>query len=170
MQPEFNKIYSNAFFQKLLALQLSDFDFNYPIQEISTGLPFIIVPLKTLDAVKHARINQNLLAKLTNKARVGIVVFSPETYRKENQINARVFVHAFGIPEDPATGSGNGCLAAYLSKHQYFGEKEIDISVEQGFEINRPSILHLRTINKKNTIVVHVGGQVILIAKGELIY
>lgn len=170
MQPEFNKIYSHAFFQKLLALQLSDFELDYPIQEVSTGLPFIIVPLKTLDAVKRARVNQSLLAKLTKKASAGIVVFSPEAYRKENQLNARVFVHAFGIPEDPATGSGNGCLAAYLSKHQYFGEKEIDISVEQGFEINRPSILHLRTINKNNTIVVHVGGQVILIAKGELIY
>ena len=169
MQPEFKKIYSHAFFQKLLALQLSDFELDYPIQEVSTGLPFIIVPLKTLDAVKRARVNQSLLAKLTKKASAGIVVFSPETFMKEHQINARVFVHAFGIPEDPATGSGNGCLAAYLSKHQYFAEKEIDISVEQGFEINRPSILYLKTIIKNNTIDVHVGGQVILIAKGELI-
>ena len=132
-QPEFKKIYSKPFLQELLALQLSDFDLNYPIQEVSTGLPFIIVPLKTLDAVKRARVNQSLLPKLTKRVSAGIIVFSPETYRKENQLNARVFVDAFGIPEDPATGSGNGCLAAYLCKYQYFGTKEFDISVEQGF-------------------------------------
>jgi trans-2,3-dihydro-3-hydroxyanthranilate isomerase len=169
MQPEFNNTYSQTFFQKLLTLQASDFDLRYPIQEVSTGLPFIIVPLKTLDAVKRSRVNRSLLSEITKKSSAGIVVFSPETYRQDKQLNVRVFVDAFGIPEDPATGSGNGCLAAYLSKYKYFGSKEIDISVEQGFEINRPSILYLQAKNKTDGIDVRVGGQVILIAKGELI-
>ena len=168
-QPEFKKIYSKPFFQKFLTLQTLDFDLNYPIQEVSTGLPFIIVPLKTLDAVKHARVNLSLLPKFLKKTTAGIIIFSPETYRKENQLNARVFVDAFGISEDPATGSGNGCLAAYLSKHRYFGTNEIDISVEQGFEIKRPSILQLKTRRKTDGIDIRVGGRVVLIAKGELI-
>ncbi len=167
-QPEFKKIYSKPFLQELLALQLSDFDLNYPIQEVSTGLPFIIVPLKTLDAVKRARVNQSLLPKLTKRVSAGIIVFSPETYRKENQLNARVFVDAFGIPEDPATGSGNGCLAAYLSKYQYFGTKEFDISVEQGFEIGRPSKLYLKVKKKGNELSIYVGGQVVFVAEGKL--
>jgi trans-2,3-dihydro-3-hydroxyanthranilate isomerase len=99
-QPEFKKIYLKPFFQKYLTLQTLDFDLNYPIQEVSTGLRFIIVPLKTLDAVKRAR-------KLLKKTTAGIIIFLPETYRKENQLNAKVFVDAFGISEDPATGSGN---------------------------------------------------------------
>jgi trans-2,3-dihydro-3-hydroxyanthranilate isomerase len=169
MQPEFKNTYSQTFFQKLLTLQTSDFDLRYPIQEVSTGLPFIIVPLNTLDAVKRSRVNRSLLSEITKKSSAGIVVFSPETYTKDKQLNVRVFVDAFGIPEDPATGSGNGCLAAYLSKYKYFGSEEIDISVEQGFEINRPSILYLKTKNKTDGIDVRVGGQVILIAKGELV-
>jgi trans-2,3-dihydro-3-hydroxyanthranilate isomerase len=168
IQPEFRKKFSHAFFQKLLGLQMSDFDLHYPIQEVSTGLPFIIVPLKTLDAVKRAKVNLSLLSRLTKKVCAGIVVFSPETYRKEHQLNVRVFVDVFGIVEDPATGSGNGCLAAYLSQYMYFGKEEIDISVEQGFEIKRPSVLYLRTVRKDDNIKVKVGGQVILVAKGEL--
>jgi trans-2,3-dihydro-3-hydroxyanthranilate isomerase len=167
-QPEFKKIYSKPFFQQLLTLQTSDFDPNYPIQEVSTGLPFIIIPLKTLDAVKRARVNQNLYLKLIKKTTAGIIVFSPQTYRKENQLNVRVFVDAFGISEDPATGSGNGCLASYLSKYRYLGTKDINIKVEQGFEINRPSILHLKTESKNKQIDVRVGGQVFLIADGKL--
>ena len=56
----------------------------------------------------------------------------------------RVFVDYFGVPEDPATGSGNGCLAGYLVKHRYFGKERIDIRSEQGYEIGRPSLLLLR--------------------------
>jgi len=168
IQPEFNKTYSPSFFQKLLSLRLSDFELDYPIQEVSTGLPFIIVPLKTLDAVKRASVNQSLLVKVTKKKSAGIVVFSPETYKKENQLNARVFTHAFGIPEDPATGSGNGCLAAYLSLHRYFGEPELDIRVEQGFEIKRPSILLLKVRIEEDKMQIYVGGRVVFVAKGKL--
>jgi trans-2,3-dihydro-3-hydroxyanthranilate isomerase len=167
-QPEFKKTYPKPFFRKLLGLQLSDFDPNYPIQEVSTGLPFIIIPLKTLNAVKRARVNQNLLLNLEKKANAGIIVFSPETYQKENQLNVRVFVDLFGIAEDPATGSGNGCLAAYLSLHKYFGKPELDIKVEQGFEIKRPSILLLKVRSLEDKMQINVGGQVIFIAKGKL--
>jgi trans-2,3-dihydro-3-hydroxyanthranilate isomerase len=99
----------------------------------------------------------------------GILIFSPQTYRHENSLNVRVFVDAFGIPEDPATGSGNGCLAAYLSCYQYFGFPRIDIKVEQGFEMGRPSILRLKAEKNAENIEVQVGGKVLLIAKGKLL-
>jgi len=99
----------------------------------------------------------------------GILVFCPQTCTPGNDLHVRVFVDAFGIPEDPATGSGNGCLAAYLSYHQYFGGSEVDIKVEQGIEIARPAQLHLRAEIKKDKMQVRIGGQVVLIAKGELV-
>ena len=71
------------------------------------------------------------------------------------------------IPEDPATGSGNGCLAAYLVKQRYFGKDEIDIRVEQGYEMNRRSLLLLRAKKTSDAIEVNVGGRVQFIAKGE---
>ena len=70
--------------------------------------------------------------------------------------------------EDPATGSANGCLAGYLVKHRYFETPKIDIRVEQGAEIGRPSILYLRAEEVKGGIDVRVGGKVAMVARGEL--
>jgi len=167
--PQFGKTFGVKFFEDLLNLSTSDFDTEYPIQRVSTGLPFIIVPLKSLSSVKKAKINHNFMPQLIKRAKAGILLFCPQTYSKTNKLNVRVFVDAFGIPEDPATGSGNGCLAAYLSKYQYFGNSDLEISVEQGYEINRPSILYLKTKANKETILIQVGGQVRLVAKGELL-
>ena len=72
------------------------------------------------------------------------------------------------MPKDPATGSANGCLAGYLVKHRYFAKAEIDVKVEQGYEIQRPSLLFLRASEKGNAIEVNVGGKVFLVARGEL--
>jgi trans-2,3-dihydro-3-hydroxyanthranilate isomerase len=166
--PLFGKVFPGELFQNLLGLSAPDFISAYPIQLVSTGLPFIIVPLRTLDAVRKAAINRNFLPTLLKQVEAGVVVFCPETYNRTNNLNVRVFVDAFGISEDPATGSGNGCLAAYLSKYRYFGEQNIDVSVEQGYEINRPSLLRLKSKVNKDSIHVQVGGRVRLVAKGEL--
>jgi trans-2,3-dihydro-3-hydroxyanthranilate isomerase len=168
-QPSFGRKFETTFFAGLLGIDINDFSDKFPIQEVSTGLPFIIVPLKTLQAVKRGRINQTIQQKLARETTDGILIFCPEAYSKENNLNVRVFVDAFGIPEDPATGSGNGCLAAYLSRYQYFGKSEIDIKVEQGCEIDRPSRLYLRAENKEQKIQVRVGGKVVQVAKGQLI-
>ena len=169
MEPVFTQKFTIKFFEKLLGLKPSNFDSNYPIQEVSTGLPFVIVPLKTLSAVKKARVNQVILTQLTKTTQSGILIFCPQTYNKENKLNVRVFIDAFGISEDPATGSGNGCLAAYLAHYRYFGSPQIDIEVEQGFEIRRPSILYLKTKKIGEKIEVYVGGKVFAIAKGKLL-
>jgi trans-2,3-dihydro-3-hydroxyanthranilate isomerase len=81
----------------------------------------------------------------------------------------RVFVDLFGIPEDPATGSGNGCLAGYLSRYRYFGTDEVNARVEQGYEVRRRSLLLLKAENRAGTIWVHVGGKVVLVATGKLV-
>jgi trans-2,3-dihydro-3-hydroxyanthranilate isomerase len=84
-------------------------------------------------------------------------------------LNVRFFADYYGVPEDPATGSANGCLAGYLVKHRYFGKDQINIRVEQGYEIGRPSLLLLKAEGKEEKIDVHVGGTVVMIAKGELV-
>ena len=96
-----------------------------------------------------------------------IFVFTKETYSKRNHINSRMFADFLGIVEDPATGSANGCLAGYLIKYNYFNKESINIRVEQGFEIGRPSILLLKAKKNKDRIEVYVGGTVHMIAFGE---
>ena len=153
----------------VLQLSPSDFDGRFPIQEVSTGMPFMIVPLKTLDAVRRAHVNVDVLKKIADRVHGGILIFSPQTYQPENNLNVRVFVDLFGIPEDPATGSGNGCLAGYLLHYRYFGTDKVDARVEQGFEINRSSILLVKACKGEEEIEILVGGKVQLVACGTLI-
>ena len=169
IRPTFGKTLDAAKVSAMLNLSVQEIDSRYPIQEVSTGLPFVIVPLKTLDAVKRVRIDKDEHLKLAKETQAEILVFSPETYRKENNLNVRVFVDLYGIPEDPATGSANGCLAAYLSRYKYFGDDAVDVRVEQGCEIGRPSLLYLKAQKRQGEIQVSVGGKVVMVAQGELL-
>jgi trans-2,3-dihydro-3-hydroxyanthranilate isomerase len=81
----------------------------------------------------------------------------------------RPFCDYYGIVQDPATGSANSCFAAYLVKHRYFGADQIDVRVEQGYEIGRPSLIYLRAGQSGERIDVNVGGKVIPIARAELV-
>jgi len=170
VEPVFGRTVAPAEILEVLRLDEGDIKEGFPIEEVSTGLFHTIIPLKTLDAVKRAKVIRDkyfqLIKDLQAKA---ILIFCPETYNWENELNVRVFGDYYGVPEDPATGSGNGCLAAYLVKHRYFGKDQIDIRVEQGYEIGRPSILYLRAKDEDVSINVTVGGKVVMVAKGELI-
>jgi len=167
--PNFGQKFSSETVAPFLGLKIEDIDERFPIEEVSTGLSFIIVPLKTLEGVKKCRLNKELFFSFIEKTEAkDVLVFAPETYSPDNHLNVRVFTEYEGIPEDPATGSANGCLAAYLVKHRYFGEEKIDLRVEQGYEIKRPSRLYLKAWIE-DEIIVKVGGKVIPVAKGELI-
>lgn len=169
MSPAFGGTFDAAEISHVLNLDANDIDNRYPVQEVSTGLPFVIIPLKTLNALKRVRIDKDKHLELTKDTQAEILVFCPQTYKKENSLNVRVFVDSYGIPEDPATGSANGCLAGYLSHYHYFGGDMVNIRVEQGYEIGRPSLLRLKAENREGKIHVRVGGEVFMVASGELV-
>ncbi len=167
-EPEFYQTLDPHILASVLNLTISEIDEQLPIQEVSTGVPFIIVPLKNLQALQQAKINLELFEQLIQTTNATeILIFSPEPYNPEHQLSVRMFAPALGIPEDPATGSANGCLAGYLVHHQYFKSDQIDLKVEQGYEINRPSLLYLKAQKRDNKIEVNVGGTVVKIAQGE---
>lgn len=155
---------------EVLGLDTKEIDDRFPIQEVSTGVPFIIIPLKTMDALKQARVIESEYFKLIRDTQAkAMLIFCPRTYNKENDLNVRVFAGYYGVPEDPATGSANGCLAGYLVKYRYYKKGHIDIRVEQGYEIGRPSLLYLRAKDRGDKIDISVGGKVEMTARGELI-
>jgi len=154
----------------VLSINQADIDDRYPIQEVSTGTPFIMVPLKTLSAAKRATIDKaEYLGLIENTQAKAILIFCPETLSDANHLTVRVFADYYGVPEDPATGSANGCLAGYLVKHRYFGKDQTNVRVEQGHQINRPSLLLLKAQEKGKEIDVFVGGRAQMVAKGEFI-
>lgn len=170
LQPVFGKQHDRGALASILGLKISDIDPRFPIQEVSTGLPFFIVPLINLVALKNAHMNKDkYFGYIQDSASKGILVFCPETHETQNDISVRVFVDEYGVPEDPATGSGCGCLAGYLVNYRYFGKSSIDIRSEQGYEIGRPSLLLLKAEQKPDGIDIYVGGRSALVAQGEFI-
>ena len=170
IEPIFGPQHAPEKLAAILGLGLEDLDTRFPIEEVSTGLPFFIVPLKNLDALKRARVEQNRCFEfIQNTEAKGILVFCPESHEPQNQISVRVFVDYFGVPEDPATGSGNGCLAGYLVRHAYFGSRSINLRSEQGYEIGRPALLLLKAEENQRSISIQVGGHCVLVARGEFI-
>lgn len=168
--PDFGDTTDPASMADLLGLDPDQIETRFPIQAVSTGLWFAIVPLKDLDAVRRARVNRDkYFAQSRQREEDGILVFCPETYDERNDLNVRVFVPFYGIEEDPATGSGNGCLAGYLVQHRYFGKTEIDARVEQGCEIGRPSLIRLKAERQQDAIDVNVGGRVVPVAEGRFL-
>jgi trans-2,3-dihydro-3-hydroxyanthranilate isomerase len=153
---------------KILQIDTVDVNIDFPIQVVSTGLPSIIVNLKTLDAVKRCKINHRLYDEILEEiGNANILVFTTETVNPENDLHARVFMFTSGHLEDPATGSANGNLAGYLLKYNFFNSNEINYNVEQGYSIGRPSLLKVNAQKTDAKYLIQVGGRNFVVAEGK---
>ena len=159
---------------KALGIQKSlILDHLFPLEVVSTGLPVLIIPLKSLTAVKSIEVNQSEILDVCSRWGVnGIMVFSTMTVEEDASVHARMFADPIGIPEDPATGSAAGALGAYLVKN---GVVEVgpttELVIEQGYEIDRPSRILVQVYSDDDAIkTIKVGGQVIMVAEGKMLY
>jgi trans-2,3-dihydro-3-hydroxyanthranilate isomerase len=169
LSPVFGETLDPTPISRVLGLSEDELDARYPVQEVSTGLPAIIVPVNDLAALKRCRVDRGRYFELVEGTEANnVFVFCPEPY-EEADLAARMFGDYYGVPEDPATGSAAGCLAGYLVEHCYFSSDSIDLRLEQGYEVGRPSLLYLRARKEGDDINVSVGGKVQMVAKGELL-
>ena len=171
INPEFGETFAPDEIAPIIGMESADIDGSLPVRWVSTGLPAVIVPLKNLEAVKRVRINREYYGPFIERiGKALILVFCKETLEPENHIHDRVLVPCLGIEEDPATGSANGCLAAYLARYRFFGGPHIEnIRIEQGYQVNRPSLLLLTAKDSGGDVDVHVGGKVVITARGNLL-
>jgi trans-2,3-dihydro-3-hydroxyanthranilate isomerase len=144
---------------------------DVPIEVVSCGVPFLIVPIKTLQAIQHIAFQQSLwqreLAHLTPE----ILVFTQQTQTPSATVHCRMFAPALGIAEDPATGSANGPLGAYLVRYGLVPTQSQTVSLlsEQGFEMGRPSLMSITIDHVEQEISsVRVGGHCVFIGEGAL--
>ncbi len=148
-------------------------DSPFPVEVVSTGLPVLIVPIRTLTAVKSMQVNHSAVRDVC--ARIGtngIMVFTTMTVEEDATVHTRMFADPIGIPEDPATGSASGALGAYLVKN---GVVEVgpttEVVIEQGYEIDRPSRILVQVFSDDDMIQeIKVGGQVVMVAEGKMVY
>ncbi|MFD0992403.1 PhzF family phenazine biosynthesis protein [Tenacibaculum geojense] len=174
--PEFITNYSHQTIAGGLGINLTTLDLRKPIEEISTGLPYIIIPIAKkqhmqnlqLDAQKviaflkqHKKYKTNSINGLTTS----LFFTCEETHESQNQYNTRMFlIENNNLIEDAATGSANGCFLAYLLKNQ---TSFINATVEQGFEMGRKSYIQLNGNIIDDTYQIKVGGQVVPVGIGK---
>jgi len=152
-----------------LGLGIGDLQSAFPVLEVSTGLPFLIVPLRSRRALARVAPDHAALDKLLAPcAARSVLCFSDSARGAPHDYAVRVFGAALGVAEDAATGSGNGCLAAWLVETRYRRDDALEVTVEQGTGLGRPSLLHLQAMRTSQGIIVRVGGGVVDIARGVI--
>jgi trans-2,3-dihydro-3-hydroxyanthranilate isomerase len=168
--PEFGDRLAADRLAAVLGLPTDSVDDDWPVQVVSTGLPTVVVPLADRDALAGIDLDRAAYDAVTgDREAKNVLAFCPDPREAEHDLAVRVFAPFYGVPEDPATGSSNGCLAAYLARYAYFGSGTVDVRVEQGYEIGRPSILGLAATDRGDDVRVEVGGRVVPVARGELV-
>ena len=175
-EPEFITTYKHIEIANGLGIQLNVLDTQKPIEEISTGLPYIIIPVISLEKINQVKLDSKKVIEfltLKNKYKTNsltglttsLFFVTDETFDKSNSFNARMFCLENGnLIEDAATGSANGCFLAYLLKNK---STKISAIVEQGFQMGRKSYIHLDGKIENNKYSLKVGGQVVDISKGK---
>lgn len=175
-QPIFGELVSIGEIANGLLLDNDLFDKSLPIQQINTGLPYLIIPLNNLNAINSLKIDVQsaisfLKAKEMYKSNndsgltTSFFFVSSETVEKASTYNTRMFcIENEILIEDSATGSANGCFLAYLLKHQ---KKKVSALVEQGFQMNRKSYIQLEGEMQEGNYKLLVGGKVVPISHGK---
>lgn len=151
-------------------LSIEDFDSALPIETVSTGIPYTIVPLKSLPRMQKLRVDVRRAEEYMAKTGGKFFYFvARETVDPAARLHARML---FYNGEDPATGSAAGCTAAWMVAHGVAMPDE-RVLIEQGIEMRRPSRIFVRASrdekNGDNRIVnVRVGGNAIEVMRAEV--
>lgn len=157
-----------------LGLEPQDIHPDLPAQVFSTGLPGLIIPLASLDAIQRIELNVGVFNEVCRRVSVtGAEVFTLETLDKAHHVHVRNFDPLVGVFEDPATGSMAGALGAYLLQKGVFEyepeQSTTHLVVEQGYEMGRPSLLEVEVdVGDGAVAEVRVGGQVVIVLDGTL--
>jgi len=157
------------------AVGLSEADLvpDLPVQGVSCGVPFLLVPLRNRETVDRAVSDASACRRLTASTGIDLPMFlfavSPSSAAET--VYSRMFAPGFRILEDPATGSASGPLGCYLVEHRCLSPAAaLRIVSVQGVAMGRPSRIHVSIESNGGAIArVKVGGTAVLIARGEVL-
>lgn len=164
-QPEFLNVFDKEDFVSFSSLKSADFDDQYPIQEVTTGSAFVIIPLKDKEALEalvldKEKTNDWLMTNCKTNHRA-LYFYCLE----DSKIVSRMLcIEHNQLVEDAATGSASTCLQAFLLKYH---SAEIETINHQGDFINRPSRIYFKGELTENEYTIQIGGKSQFIAKGD---
>ena len=166
VDPTFGVKHEREALARAIGLKVDDFDPALPIQTVSTGLPYVITPLRSLATIQRLRVDSYGAGEYLEKTGSKFLYFvSRQTVDPAAGLHARML---FYNGEDPATGSAAGCAAAWMVAHGV-AEPDQRVLIEQGLEMQRPSRIFVRAARRDNRVVnVRVGGNAVEVIRGEV--
>ena len=166
VNPKFGERHDREAVVRACGLRDGDTDPSLPIQTISTGLPFTVVPLRGLEIMRDLHVDMKGSEEYLKRFGGQFFYFvSRETVDPAARLHARMMFYG---GEDPATGSAAGCAAAWMVAHGV-AQPEERVLIEQGVEMNRPSRIFVRASLQDDRVVnVRVGGNVVEVLRGEV--
>jgi trans-2,3-dihydro-3-hydroxyanthranilate isomerase len=164
-QPKFWDVFSKEDFTLFSNLKVSDFENQFPIQEVTTGSAFVMVGLSSKRALENLVLDKDKtddwLKKHCKTMHRGLYFY----YLEGSELFSRMLcIEHNQLVEDAATGSASTCLQAYLLKNY---KTEFKLINYQGDYIGRPSQIHFKGKLTENEFDIKIGGKVQFIAKGE---
>ena len=162
---EFGESHARDVVAPLVGLKLEDIADDLPIQAVSTGAFFVILPLNSLAAIRSLRMNHAGVAEyLARSGRRNFYCVTRETEDRKARLHARL---VFNGGEDPATGSASGCAAAWMVKNGVAKSDE-QVLIEQGAEVHRQGQIFVRATRQGEGVAnVRVGGHAVEVIRGE---
>ncbi|MBM4185534.1 MAG: PhzF family phenazine biosynthesis protein [Gemmatimonadetes bacterium] len=143
---------------------------GFPAQLVSCGLPYYIVPVRSLDAVRRARLDSGVWGRLLEGTWAHhVYVICMDAEGAEADVHVRMFAPGSGVPEDPATGSAAAALGGYLAALDGRHTGTLKWVAEQGIEMGRPSLLHIEADRTGGTTTaIRVGGHAVAVSEGVM--
>lgn len=136
----------------------------------AAGNAFAFVPVASLDAISRARVNgEHWAAAFRDQGFLGAYLYTRHCEHTTSSFHARMFAPEAGVPEDPATGSAAVCLAGVIQRFDALPDGTHRRTVEQGFEMGRPSFLSLTLhVEGQGLTGVRIGGQSVMVSDGVI--
>ena len=163
--PTFGSVHDPEVVAKALGISVGDLDPSVPIQTVSTGMPFAMVPFRSLETLQKIKLfwpnAAEYLAKTDAKF---FYLVCRETVQQEATLHARMI---FYNGEDPATGSAAGCCTGWAVRHGVL-ESGKQGMIEQGIEMKRASKIYIRGTKTGDGVTdVRIGGSAVQVFRGE---
>src|ERR1700683_2091205 len=163
--PEFGKVHDSNEIANVIGIPRAELDASIPIQTVSTGFAFAIVPLKSLAALAKLQFDLAKAYRYLATTDAAQLYFVTRETNGESRLRARMLFYG---GEDPATGSAAGCTAAWMVRHG-IAKPDEQVIIEQGLEMKRASKIFVRaSLDGVRVHNVRVGGYCVQIMRGEL--
>jgi trans-2,3-dihydro-3-hydroxyanthranilate isomerase len=154
-----------------LGLDPTDIGFDrHATSRHSGGVPYDLIPVRSLDAVARARPAGEAFDKAFGaSSHPAAYVYARQTEGSGSRFRARMFAPGLGVTEDPATGSAAASFAGALMQFEPLGDGEHSFVIEQGYEMGRPSDIDLQVVIREGALAsAEIGGHAVLVSEGTL--